>query len=146
MSSANFLSGVDGTGQQVSADRNLESSQKGGFNDLGTEDFMELLIKQLQNQNPRDPMKNKEMMGQISQLTQLEQTQNLSDKIDGISKSSRNSQYISILGANVNVATKDGQNLSGQLSKVSFQNGDTNIEVGGEKISADNVASIGVDN
>jgi flagellar basal-body rod modification protein FlgD len=141
---ANFLDDVEGTGQDVPADRKLESSGEGGFNNLGTQDFLDLLITQMQNQNPRDPMKSKEMMGQISQLTQLKQTQNLSDKIDQISTSQKSNQYISLIGANVSVKTQSGETHSGQLSKVSFKDGGTQLKVGGTSITSSNIQSIGM--
>lgn len=143
---ANFLSDVQGTGQDVPADRELKSEESNGFNNLKTQDFVELLITQMQNQDPQNPMKQKEMMGQISQLTQLQQTQQLSDKISGISESKKkNNQFISILGANVNVTTSSGESHSGTLSKVSFKDGNTMIKVGGTDINSNNVKSIGVD-
>jgi len=142
---ANFLDDVNGTGQDAPVDRELEPDDESGVNNLGTQDFLELLITQMQNQNPRDPMKQKEMMGQISQLTQLEQTQNLSSKIDEISTNSRSDQYISLIGANVTVSA-NGQETTGQLNKVSFKDGSTQLNVGGTEISSQNVQSIGVAN
>lgn len=141
---ANFLDDVEGTGRDVPADRNLESQNGNGFDSLKTEDFLEILTTQLQNQNPQDPMDQKEMIGQINQLAQLEQNESLSEQIDQLSSSSRNNQYISLIGSDVSVQTNNGKTHNGQLSKVSFENGTTKINVGGSSISTTNVKSIGV--
>lgn len=145
MSAANFLSGVSGTGREAPVNRELDSAGNAGLGDMGTQDFLKILMAQMQNQDPQNPMKQDEMMAQISQLTQLQQTQQLSEKIDGISTASRENQYISILGADVNIKTTDGKDLSGQLGSVKFQDGNTLLSVGGEEINADSVLSIGVD-
>lgn len=44
---------------------------------LGKEDFLKLLVTQLQNQNPLKPMKDREFIAQMSQFSTLEQMSNL---------------------------------------------------------------------
>ena len=39
-----------------------------GNNDLGQEDFMALMVAQLENQDPSKPMDNFEFLGQIAQF------------------------------------------------------------------------------
>ena len=146
MSTANFLDGVSGTGQDIPVQRELEQSGQSGLGNLETEDFLELLINQLQNQDPQSPLEQQEMMSQISQITQLQQNEQLSNKIDGITTSNRENQFISILGSDVNVETTEGQSLSGQLSSVKFDGGNTLLNIGGEEVNSASILSIGVDN
>lgn len=44
---------------------------------LGRDDFLKLLVTQLQQQDPLEPVKNTEFIAQMSQLTSLEQLQDL---------------------------------------------------------------------
>ncbi len=48
------------------------------------ENYMTLLVTQLQNQNPLDPMDNSQMTSQLAQLAQLENLESLVDKFDGL--------------------------------------------------------------
>jgi flagellar basal-body rod modification protein FlgD len=44
----------------------------GANNDLGRDQFLQLLVTQLQNQDPLDPMKNEEFLAQLAQFSTLE--------------------------------------------------------------------------
>lgn len=45
------------------------------------EQFMQLLLAQLRNQNPLEPMDNSEFMGQMTQLNSLQELQKMNDSL-----------------------------------------------------------------
>lgn len=52
-------------------------------NVAGQEEFLTLLVHQLQNQDPLDPMKSEEFAVQLAQFSQLEQLIQINDKLGG---------------------------------------------------------------
>lgn len=54
-------------------------------NDLGQDAFLELLITQIQNQNPLDPSDPSEFLGQLASFTTLEQMTAINEGIESLS-------------------------------------------------------------
>ncbi len=78
-----------GVQQGLQASRNALNSALGtpgktGERDLGKQDFMKLLISQMTNQDPLDPMDAAGMMNQLSQLGTIEQLVSLNKKLDSM--------------------------------------------------------------
>lgn len=49
---------------------------------MGKDDFLKLLVAQLQNQDPTSPMDTSQFVSQMADFTSLEQTQNMANAID----------------------------------------------------------------
>lgn len=105
-------------GQAASRLRDTDSTE--GSSDQLDQDFnrfLELLTTQLENQNPLDPMKTKEMTQQLVQFSQVEQQINQNDKLDeliGLQDNARIKGGLDFVGLKAtykgNQATFDGQN------------------------------------
>lgn len=63
---------------------------------LGKDDFMKILITQLQHQDPLNPMQDKEFIAQMASFSSLEQMTNLNKSFDTFVKSSEKSQFIGL--------------------------------------------------
>ena len=64
-----------------------ESRESGGGKDeniLGKDDFLQLLVTQLENQDPLKPMDPEEMSAQLAQFSSLEQLTNISASMEGL--------------------------------------------------------------
>ena len=74
---------------------------------LGKDDFLKLLITQMQNQDPLSPMDNSQFLSQMAQFSSLEQMQNLNASFDQsmlISQSLNNSSAAGFIGRHVRAA------------------------------------------
>jgi flagellar basal-body rod modification protein FlgD len=75
-----------------------------GASTLGKDSFLQLLVTQMQNQNPLDPQDNSEFVAQLAQFSSLETMQNLSTSVDaigGMYQSSQALQASSLVGRSV---------------------------------------------
>ncbi|MFD2616886.1 flagellar hook assembly protein FlgD [Terrilactibacillus laevilacticus] len=101
---------------------------------LGKDDFLKILITQLQNQDPTQPMDDKSFISQMASFTTLEQTQNMNDMLEKfVNGQSQNqlSNLSTMIGKQIewnSTSTDDEGNTSTQLIKstiksVTMQNG-----------------------
>ncbi len=79
-----------------------------GTSSLGKDSFLQLLVTQMQNQNPLDPQDNSQFVAQLAQFSSLETMQNLSATVDSISTQYQSSQALqasALVGRSVTVDT-----------------------------------------
>ncbi|WP_107942289.1 flagellar hook assembly protein FlgD [Metasolibacillus sp. FSL H7-0170] len=66
-----------------------------GNSTLGKDAFLQLLITQLQNQDPTNPMSDREFIAQMAQFSSLEQMQNMTKAIEVLVESQQQTQLMS---------------------------------------------------
>ena len=76
-------------------------------NELGKDDFLKLLITQLQNQDPTDPMENQEFIAQMAQFSSLEQMTNLSTSFAKMASFINSQEATATLGKTVELNVGD---------------------------------------
>lgn len=70
-------------------------------------DYMTLLITQLRNQNPLEPMDNAQMAAQLTQFSQLEQLESMNTNFARVLETTELSYANSLLGKNVTFYSTD---------------------------------------
>ena len=76
-------------------------------NELGKDDFLKLLITQLQNQDPTSPMENTEFISQMAQFSSLEQMTNMSTSFSKMAAYINSSEAAATLGKTVELDIGD---------------------------------------
>jgi flagellar basal-body rod modification protein FlgD len=76
-----FSSLVNGLNQQSTTEKNKDSTKASEVNER--EDFLKILVSQLENQDPLNPMDNDRFAVDLAQFSQLEQLVNLNNKFSG---------------------------------------------------------------
>lgn len=84
---------------------------------LDKDDFLKILITQLQHQDPTAPLEDKEFIAQMAQFSSLEQMTNLSMNFQKVSGLLASSEASGVLGREVLI--QDGENrVSGVVSEI----------------------------
>ncbi|MEL4024401.1 flagellar hook assembly protein FlgD [Lysinibacillus endophyticus] len=101
------MTSTNGT-NEISSDYYLsnykKAEKKTGTSELGKDAFLQILITQLQNQDPTQPMDDKEFISQMAQFSSLEQMQNMSTAMEKLLASQQQLQlmnYTSFIGKEV---------------------------------------------
>lgn len=89
---------------------------------LTPSDFINLLITQLQNQDPTDPMSNSDMLSQLSQIGQLESSDSLQTTLQGITLQTSIGSAGNLIGKQVQGLDDSGNNATGIVTSVQVQN------------------------
>ena len=110
-------------------------------------DFMNLLVTQLQNQNPLEPMDNQDMSAQLAQFSELQQLEEMNGSFGEVLKSIQRDYASSLIGKDVSfsAAGDDGseESLSGEVEEVIMDaDGDIELIIGGQNVSLADVLSV----
>ena len=70
-------------------------------------DYMKLLITQLQNQNPLEPMDNNEMASQLAQFSQLQQLESMNSNFADVLSTTDRNYANSLIGKEISFASED---------------------------------------
>jgi len=84
-----------------------------GSGTLGEQDFLTLLVNQLQNQDPLNPLDPKEFAGELAQFSQVEQLIAINKKLDSQGTGSSAATMAGFLGNEVVLNTEGGIEISG---------------------------------
>lgn len=107
---------------------------------LGKDDFLKLLVTQLQYQDPLEPMDNTEFIAQTAQFTALEQMQNLNQTMT-------NAQAFGTIGKGVFMNTKDEQTgqyemIYGVVQSVEIVNGKPYLNLGDKSAPYEDITKV----
>jgi flagellar basal-body rod modification protein FlgD len=110
-------------------------------------DYMKLLVTQLQNQNPLEPLDNKDMSAQLAQFSQLQQTENLNTSFSKVLESVQRSYASSLIGKEVSFKTQaadgDIETQTGEVEEVTMADeGAILLIVDGQQVKLADVTSI----
>lgn len=107
---------------------------------MNQEDFLHVLVTQMQNQNPMDPMDDFEYMTQITQFSMLESINGLSMKID-------NMKALDYIGKNVIASIMNEDNptmdyIEGLVESITLQDDEVLLNTQFGSVYMDNVVYV----
>ncbi len=110
--------------------------------ELDKDSFLRILVTQLTNQDPLEPLKDTEFIAQMAQFSELEQMMNISKQLDNLTMLSLLSSG-GLVGRTVSFFDEAGEEASSRVLSVRFGDGDMTLELAsGEGIPLGAILSI----
>ncbi len=114
-------------------------------NSLDTVDisqFLQMMITELQNQDPLNPMQNSQIMQELGQMQQITASNKLTSTLDGMALGQSLSNATGLIGKQIDGIDDNGDPASGVVSRVSVANSKAKLHVGAQIVSLTNVQDI----
>lgn len=135
------MSTVDGvnstTNTSNSSSSNKSASSTSSNSTLGKDDFLKLLVTQMQNQDPSNPMDDTQSVAEMAQFSALEQMTNIATAMDTLNTNMTNfmqqsalSQGAALIGKTVTGVDTDGKTkIEGTVESVIWTDGAPQLQV-----------------
>ncbi len=139
MSDINSASSVSKTSSQY----NVVFEEENANAELGSMDFLNLLVLQMQNQDFMEPMDNSQMMEQMATMSNMQM-------MEEMAAYSKSNYALSLVGKEVTASRftvgGDLDTTSGVVEKVSLVDNEYVVYVGGKTYTLDQIMSLGTSN
>lgn len=97
---------------------------------LSADDFVTLLMAQLRNQNPLEPLQDKDLMAQFAQLNSLEALKQIKENMEALLQVNLSNLASSLIGKQVMTTQADGQVLQGVVKGYEIRGSVYYVQVG----------------
>lgn len=106
---------------------------------LGRDDFFKLLVIQLRNQDPLNPMDDSAFIAQLAQFSQLEAVRAMSEKMDALSLSAQATQSLQMVGRQITFDVGEGRVGVGIVTAVRIGGDEPVLLVGDREVPISDV-------
>lgn len=122
------MSAVQPTASAASAGASTAAASESPTNPngiLGENDFLKLMIAQLQAQNPLEPGNSNEFLSELAQFTQVEQMTNLAN-------ANELSGAVQLIGHSVTYTNSEGESVTGTVQSAQSNASGVTVTIEGE--------------
>ena len=120
---------VTGLDELAFGKKPAQTTERTPGGDLGKDEFLQLLVCQMKNQDPLEPEKDTDFIAQLAQFSALEQMQNLNE-------TAVNSQAFGLVGKYVKIKTKSPSGsyseTNGVVDYITMKDGEAQLSVDGK--------------
>lgn len=119
------------------------------LNDLDVDQFLQLMISELTNQDPLNPMDNTQLVQQLGHIREIAATNQLTETLSSVATGQSLTTASSLLGKKVSALAANNQNITGIVDRVSVEVDPENdqertyrVHIGGQAIDLKNVREV----
>ena len=114
------------------------------------DEFLQLLVAQLRNQDPLEPVKQEDFLAQLAQFSTLEGIEKLNDNFETQLETQQDSMWMdqmaqatSLIGQNVTFLNENHARVSGVVDSVQISADGFGVVVGDDTVSVSDIVQIG---
>ncbi len=118
-------------------------------NQVDLDQFLRLMIAELQNQDPLDPLDNSEMLQQLTQIREIGASDRLTATLDAVLTGQNLTTASGLIGKEISALTDSAEEVRGVVDRVSVEVDSNNnrrrlmkVHVGETTVSLDNIREI----
>ena len=128
-----------------SSSSGLDASTTAALNSLGSvniSQFLQMMLAEMQNQDPLNPMSNTDLMNQIGDMQQISASNQLTNTLQAMQVGQALSNATALIGATVTGTDSNGAAASGVVSQVSISSGVPSLQIGTQSVPLANVTGV----
>ncbi len=119
------------------------SNSTAGIGGLTQNDFLQLLVSQMQNQDPLNPLSSNQFLQEMASFTEVTDLTQLQQLTQSLVNNEVASQGLQLLGRTVTaVDPSSGQTVSGTVSSLTMQNGQPVLTIGSAQLPVSSVVTV----
>ena len=112
------------------------------FEDMKVEDFIKMMVTELQNQDPLSPTDSSQILQQVSQIKNIDSSNKLTETLQAVQLGQNISTASWMIGQTISGLDDSGNQVSGAVERVTIADGTPKLQVGGKSVSLNNVSSL----
>ncbi|HVX84244.1 MAG TPA: flagellar hook capping FlgD N-terminal domain-containing protein [Phycisphaerae bacterium] len=98
------------------------ASSTAGATSMSSTDFMQVMLQQLEHQDPLNPTDSNQLLTQLAQISQLQSNTDMQNNIASLTLQQSMGAAGNLIGKQVQGITESGQNTTGTVTKVQITN------------------------
>lgn len=115
------MTSIPGVGSNNSTSSSSSSVKGNDLNDINLDEFLGLLLTEMQNQDPLNPMDNAQMLAQLGQIREIGSTNQLTQTLSNLAIGQELSSASNMIGKKVSGLNTKSKEISGVVDRVSVQ-------------------------
>jgi flagellar basal-body rod modification protein FlgD len=115
------MTSIPGVGNNSSTSTNSSSVRGNDLSDVDLDDFLGLLLTEMQNQDPLNPMDNAQMLAQLGQIREIGSTNQLTETLSNLAIGQELSSASNMIGKKVSGLNTAAKEITGVVDRVSVQ-------------------------